>query len=101
MSLCKHFYNQLKGINKVIFYADYSKESNFAPVISFNIKGYNSGEIAEILNSKNIAVRSGLHCAPTAHKFIGTVGIGTVRIAPSIYNTKSEIEQTVKVIKNI
>ncbi len=101
MSLCKHFYNQLKGINKVIFYADYSKESNFAPVISFNINGYNSGDVAEILNSKNIAVRSGLHCAPSAHKSIGTMDIGTVRIAPSVFTTRSEIEQTVKIIKNI
>jgi len=62
------------------------------PVLSFNIDGYSSEEVGELLNKSGIAIRSGLHCAPLAHKTIGTINIGTARVCPSIYTTEREID---------
>ena len=50
-----------------------------APVLSFNIEGRHSEEVADALSKKGIAVRAGLHCAPNAHRKFGTLDTGTVR----------------------
>lgn len=61
-------------------------------VISFNIKGLDSNTAADLLNEHfDIAVRAGLHCAPLAHKFLGTQSTGTVRASLSADNTPDEI----------
>jgi selenocysteine lyase/cysteine desulfurase len=39
----------------------------------------------------DIAVRSGLHCAPHAHRTLGSFPAGTVRISPGWFNTREEI----------
>ena len=49
-------------------------------------------EVASELNKRKIAVRAGLHCAPTAHKTIGSFPYGTVRVSPSFFNTKQEMD---------
>lgn len=73
----------------------------YAPVLSFNVLGKTSEDISTILNKCNVAVRSGIHCAPLAHKKIGTTEIGTVRVSPSIYNTDTEIYRLINILKNI
>ncbi|MDR0854937.1 MAG: aminotransferase class V-fold PLP-dependent enzyme [Christensenellaceae bacterium] len=50
-------------------------------VISFNYKDVPSTEIADRLNSNSIFVRSGIHCAPLAHKHLNTLEQGIVRIS--------------------
>lgn len=87
--LISHFYNLM--IDDVIFYAKPLKDS-FVPVLSFNIKGYNSEDVASFLNKKGFALRAGLQCAPLAHKKIGTLSSGTVRFSPSIFNKIQEVE---------
>jgi selenocysteine lyase/cysteine desulfurase len=77
-------------------------EKRQAPVISFNVKGYEPGEVGAILDQAfNIKVRSGLHCAPVAHTALGTFPKGTVRVSPGYFNTQAEIDQTVQAIKEI
>jgi len=72
------------------------------PVLSFNITGYEPGEVAAILDQAfDIKVRAGLHCAPAAHKTLGTFPRGTVRISPGFFNTEAEIEQVVRAISKI
>lgn len=60
-------------------------------VVSCNFDGYSSSEIGQVI-SKKIAIRSGLHCAPLAHKFIGTFPSGTVRFSVSYFNTDHDFE---------
>lgn len=62
-------------------------------IISFNISGVPASEVARELDRLGIAVRAGLHCAPSAHKKLGTLGIGTVRASLSYMNDKREIER--------
>lgn len=71
------------------------------PVLSFNVENKSSDEVSDYLNSNNICVRSGLHCAPLAHKKFGTEGRGTVRISPSCFNSMKEAEYLVSTIKKI
>ena len=63
-------------------------------VVSFTIEGWNPAELAVLLDSRHdICVRAGLHCAPGAHRSMGTFGeAGAVRASPGAYTTDSEID---------
>ena len=66
-----------------------------APIISINIEGYEPGEVGAILDQAfDIKVRAGLHCAPSAHKTLGTYPLGTIRLSPGYFNTVDEIALT-------
>ena len=95
--LCKKLYENLKVIKKVNI-VSLEPNANTAPIVSFNIEGKHSEEIADALNKNNIAVRGGLHCAPLAHKTIGTITTGAVRVSPSVFTKKQEIDFLSKLI---
>lgn len=59
-------------------------------VISSVFDGYSSDNIGKILNEQGIEVRTGLHCAPLAHKFIGTFPSGTVRFSVGYFNNNDD-----------
>ena len=61
-------------------------------VVSCLFDGYGGDSIGQVLSDQNIAVRTGLHCAPIAHKFLGTFPAGTVRFSVSYFNTSEEFE---------
>jgi len=76
--------------------------SRMVPVIAFNVKGYQPGEVGTILDQAfDIKVRAGLQCAPVAHKTLGTFPSGTVRISFGYLNPAEEIELTVKAVERI
>lgn len=69
------------------------------PVISFTMDKLTPAEISFKLDREDeIMVRVGLHCAPLAHKTIGTFPQGTVRLAPGYFNTDLEMETVIEVI---
>lgn len=73
-----------------------------AAVIAVNIKDLDSGEVTFRLDREfGIATRSGIHCAPLAHKSIGTLEQGTVRFSLGYFTTKEEVEEAIKAIKVI
>ncbi len=76
--------------------------SNQAPVISFNIEGYEPAEVGIILDQAfDIKARAGLHCSPAAHKTLGTYPLGTVRLSPGYFNTDDEISFTLHALEKI
>ena len=99
MNICKFAYRKLKEIGCVLYTEEPDKYS-YCPVISFNVKGKTSDEVGEILSKHNIAVRTGLHCAPLAHNHLGTTNIGTVRISPSLFNRPQDIERLIFIVKS-
>lgn len=100
--LAQRMYDGLSRIKNVILYTKRPSKKYSVSVISFNIKGLNCESVADILNTKyNIAVRSGLHCSPFAHKQYGTLDIGTVRAVISIFNTKYHIDYFCQCINRI
>ncbi|SHK57235.1 cysteine desulfurase family protein [Clostridium cavendishii DSM 21758] len=70
--------------------------------IAFNIDGFDASQIGFYLDKEfNIVTRTGLHCAPLAHKTIGTFPNGTVRISLGYFNTVSEIKYFKECINKI
>jgi cysteine desulfurase/selenocysteine lyase len=73
-----------------------------APVVSLNVNGLEPGEVGTILDQAfDIKVRTGLHCAPAAHRTIKTFPKGTVRVSPGYFNTIKDIELTVDALEKI
>lgn len=70
-------------------------------VVSCVFDNYGSDNIGQILSDRNIAVRTGLHCAPTAHRFLGTFPAGTVRFSVGYFNTDEEFKLLEEALKYI
>jgi len=101
MRLTKLFLDNIKGIEDIKAFGLPSVE-NRTPVVSIDFPRGDNGEISYIL-SKNygISVRCGLHCAPSAHKTIGTYPNGTVRFSFGPFNTEEDILYTINAIKEV
>lgn len=67
--------------------------NNSIGVVSCVFDGYSSDEVGSVLSDYDIAVRTGLHCAPSAHKFLSTFPAGTVRFSVSYFNTDEDFEK--------
>lgn len=90
--LTKLLYERLSGHKKIRLYST-SEEHKNSGIIAFIIEGMDSSEIANILDSKyHIAVRPGFHCAPLAHRELGTEKSGLVRVSIGYFNTPEEIQ---------
>lgn len=100
MQLMQHLYDQLSRLEAVRLYTQRPTLTHHVPVLSFNVNGVDSETVGATLNRHGIAVRAGLHCAPSAHRMIGTLESGTVRVAPSVFTTKEEIFQLEKTIQS-
>ena len=99
--LTKHFIDEVKKIEKIRIFGTLNMEEH-APVVALNIGGADSSEISYILDEEyDIAVRPGLHCAPLAHKTIGTFEQGVVRFSFGYENTHEEIELGIKALREI
>lgn len=71
-------------------------------VVPINILDIDSSEVAYLLDTEyNIAVRPGLHCAPLAHKAIGTEKIGAVRFSVGPFNKNNDIKLAIKALNEI
>ena len=68
------------------------KSERTVGIVSCKFKRFSPGEIGEIFNEYGIAVRTGLHCSPIAHKFIGTQLDGTVRFSVGYFNSDEDFE---------
>ena len=71
------------------------------PVLLFNKKGSDCESVADRLSELGVAVRAGFHCAPNAHKTLGTYETGGVRISLSKYNTQREAELFLDILRTI
>jgi cysteine desulfurase family protein len=71
-------------------------------VVSFNVAGAVPSEVGLILDeSFGIMARPGLHCAPSAHRTIGTFPTGTVRFSIGWFNTPAEVETALGALREI
>ena len=71
------------------------------PVLLFRHKRISAVAVARTLSEKGIAVRAGLHCAPLAHKALGTGQAGGVRISFSYHNTVAELDELLRALREI
>ena len=94
----------LEGISKINYIKPIGKRTSNgrSPVVSIDFIHNDNGLVAHELSKEyNIMTRSGLHCAPSAHKTLGTFPQGTVRFSLSHFTTLKEIEYSIDSINNI
>jgi selenocysteine lyase/cysteine desulfurase len=72
------------------------------PLFSFTVGGMDPSEVATALDYEyDIACRAGLHCAPDAHKELGTFPVGTIRFSPGFFTTADDVDAFVNAIARI
>ena len=86
---------ELSKLDYLELYMTPNKE-NHSSVISFNIKGVHPHDVASILDSENVCVRSGNHCAQPLLRSLGIDS--TCRASFYIYNTKEDVDKLVKAL---
>lgn len=101
INLMKMFVDGISTIGGIKVYGNIDTTMR-TPLVSFNIDGMMPSDISYYLDERfNILSRPGLHCAPSAHRTLGTFPYGTVRFSFGMFTTEEEIEASVKAIKTI
>jgi selenocysteine lyase/cysteine desulfurase len=103
MALTERLLNGLRSVSKVKVYGHGSSTVPHIGVVSFNIKGFTSHEAASILDASfGVQARAGLHCAPGAHRYLGTFDSGgTIRFSVGPMTSTSEIDAAVDAVKGL
>lgn len=98
LSLTQYLHDNLKQIPNVVCY--FGQNQKKTPVVSFNIKGLKAKQVGEMLAQKNIVCRTGYHCSAWGIEKIKAEAYGgTVRLSCGYFNTRQEIDYTLKTIK--
>ena len=101
LSLMKRLIEGLAKIKDVTLYADATAEDRL-PLISMNINNVDCYKLAEMLDEKyGIMSRAGLHCAPQAHRVIGTDQIGTLRFSIGYFTTNEDIDYLINAVREV
>jgi len=95
--LTDYCYYKLKKLDYLDVYT--TSDKNRAPVISFNFKEAHPHDVASILDTYGIAIRSGHHCAQPLHRYLGSNF--SCRASFAIYNTVEEIDYFVEHLEDV
>lgn len=80
----------------------FAEKTKCIGVVSTLFEGYSAEDIGNVLDEKEIAVRTGLQCSPLAHKFLGTFPAGTVRFSVGYFTSEEDfraLENALEYIK--
>lgn len=97
--LTKRFTDGLEGLPLRL--AGTKDISRRVGVISIDFTGRDNAEVAYELDKRGIMTRCGLHCAPSAHKTLGTFPQGTVRFSIGYANAECDVDAAISAIKEI
>lgn len=92
-SLKKYLISELKKIPNIILY----NENSESGIVSFNIEGVFPQDTSIYLNTYNIAIRAGNHCAKELKEELNIKN--TCRVSLHLYNTKEELDVLIKALK--
>ena len=99
MALTRRLYAGLRELPHIALYTPPPTAETAVGVLSFNVRGIPSDAVADYLDKNGVAVRAGLHCAPTAHRAIGTLPYGTVRVAFSAFSEAAQADFLLLLLK--
>jgi cysteine desulfurase family protein len=100
-ALVRRLLRGLAEIQGITLYGPPSGEER-ASLVSFSLEGWDPHEAAAVLDTSfDVQCRAGLHCAPLAHRTIGSFPSGTVRLSPGFFNTESEIDAAVEAVRQM
>jgi len=80
-----------------------ANDKDYVGIVSCVIDGISSDTAGQIFSDRNISVRTGLHCAPLAHKFLKTYPSGTIRFSVNCFTSKDDfaaLEEALDEIKD-
>jgi cysteine desulfurase family protein len=101
MLMTRALIDGLRGIDGVSVYGPEAPEARVA-VVSFTVAGRRVSEIGWRLDHEHgVLCRVGLHCAPAAHRAIGTFPEGTVRFAPGPLTTEADIQAALEAVARV
>ncbi len=101
MVLVQRLIEGLNEIHQVNVYGP-RNQSNRIATLSFNFAGLSPSQGASQLEKAfGILCRPGLHCAPSAHRTIGTFPGGTIRFALGVFNNEADVETALRAISSI
>ena len=99
--LTAELWEGLSSVGSVTLYGP-KPGPNRVGVISFNIADLDASVAADWLSGeRDIACRAGLHCAPLAHRFLGTEARGAMRFSVGPFNTHEEIRKAVLAVHHL
>ena len=100
--LTSYLIDKLKKIKNIHIFIPNNIDKIFG-IVSIGIDGYSSDDVGNILDDEfDICVRTGYHCAPLIHDFIGSLEYnGTVRISLNYFNTKNDIDILIKALESL
>ncbi len=97
--IISRLYGKLSLIKGVELYTKHPDKEHYVPLVSFNLKDKDPNDVSRILDNRfGIAVRSGFHCSPLAHKYMGTGDRGTIRVCPSAFTNEKEIDALINAV---
>ena len=100
-TLARALIDGLSALPEITVYGTLDPDRSVA-VVSFTVTGRRVSEIGLRLDEEyGILSRVGLHCAPAAHRTIGSFPEGTVRLAPGVFTTMDDIQQVIQAIGRI
>lgn len=73
----------------------------YVGIVSCVFEGISSDTASQLFSERNIAVRTGLHCAPLAHKFLNTYPSGTIRFSVNSFTTTADFEALQEALDDI
>lgn len=98
MKLCSYAKEHLAQIPGIRLYEIKNAK---VPILSFNFQGVASQVGTQKLSDSGFALRGGLHCAPSAHTALQTLPAGTIRFAPSIFNSARQVNSFCATVEHI
>ena len=99
--LVSHFIQSASQIEKLSLYGPPGAGARCG-IVSFNVAGALPSEVCLILDERfSIMARPGLHCAPSAHRTLGTFPTGTVRFSFGWFNTMEQVDESLRALRRI
>jgi cysteine desulfurase/selenocysteine lyase len=105
--LLGEFYRSLENPDQFLWYGangviSAQRGEGRVGLVGINLPGLAPAELAAILDEKfDVAVRAGLHCAPYAHKHLGSYPEGTVRFSVGLLTTADDVKQAASALNEI
>ncbi len=88
----------LSGMRRVQVYLPHADEGG---IVLFSVHGRSAAEVGAHLDRRGVAVRTGLHCAPEAHRLLGTPEGGAVRVSLGLYNTEEDLLTLCRTVRDL
>ncbi|MBR5429416.1 MAG: aminotransferase class V-fold PLP-dependent enzyme [Firmicutes bacterium] len=92
LALTRRLERQLRPLPGVELQCAPDESRPRSPLLSLTLDNVTAGRVAELLDGRGVCVRAGYHCAPEAHRTLGTFDEGTVRFSPGWATTEEEID---------